>query len=633
MMKSMSLSRLATPAVAASAILFISVNIIANFWLDSPRLDATENQIYSTSDQVGPIFAGIQEPIVVRVYFSSRIGEVSPRHALYYQRVRDILKQYRALAGGLLNLEFYDPEPFSDVEDRAVGFGLQAVPLDELGEAGYFGLAATNATDDQKINPFFNLEREQFLEYDLAKLIYNLSNPSQPKVGLITSLPMDGGASAQPPSMGAMGGGRSPPWVIAGQVREFFQLETLSADLTEIPTDISVLMLVQPEGLSISAQYSIDQFVLRGGKAIVFVDPNVESGGPMGSAAGGSDLAGMMNLLSAWGVHMTAGQVVGDLESAMRVNMGAGGRPVISDYVAWLEIRQDNIDPSDAVTGDLNQLNFGTAGALEAVEGSQTVVAPLVFTSQQSMRIPRDKFVGMPDVIGLFRDFSSQGKREVLAVRVTGIAKSAFPEGVPDLVEADSSHVADSLQPIQVIVVSDTDVLTDRFWTDVTSFLGQQVAIPRADNATFVINALENLSGSSALSSLRGRVVEPRPFAFIENIRRDAEMQYRTTEQKLSARLDELESNMKGVQLRQDGEDAALLTNEDRLTIENYRGEILKTRRELREVQRALRQDIEGVEGVIKFLNIGAVPLVFGLVLVGLAVVRYRRPNSRFLES
>jgi len=212
-------SKLAVAAVILAAILLVAVNLIANITLRGVRIDATQGAAYSLSDQIKPVFTGIEEPITVRLYFSSVLGQASPRHAVFHQRVRDLLQQYAALTGGKMKVEYFNPEPFSDTEDRAVGFGLQAVPLGQSGEVGYFGLAATNATDDQKVVPFFNLEREQFLEYDLTKLIYSLSKPNQLKIGLITSLPLEGGMSQNP--MG-MGGQPTPPWAIMEAIKDLF---------------------------------------------------------------------------------------------------------------------------------------------------------------------------------------------------------------------------------------------------------------------------------------------------------------------------------------------------------------------------------------------------------------------------
>ena len=272
-------SKLAVLAVAIAAVLLVAVNLISNTSLVGVRYDATQGAAYSLSDQVKPVFTGIEEPITVRLYFSSVLGQASPRHSVFYQRVRDLLQQYAILAKGKLKVEYFNPEPFSDTEDRAVGFGLQAVPLGQSGEVGYFGLAATNSTDDQKTIPFFNLERESFLEYDLTKLIYSLSKPNQPKIGMLSSLPLEGGMTQ---GQFGMGGQPTPPWAIMEGIKDLFQVENLDANLESISKDISILMLAQPENLSESAQYAIDQFVMRGGKALVFVDPNAESANPAG---------------------------------------------------------------------------------------------------------------------------------------------------------------------------------------------------------------------------------------------------------------------------------------------------------------------------------------------------------------
>jgi ABC-type uncharacterized transport system involved in gliding motility auxiliary subunit len=619
MFKQFMSSRIAIAAVVVAAILFLAVNVIANAWFGNVRADFTEGRAYTTSDQIKPLFENIKEPITVRLYYSPAVGDVSQRHALYYQRVRDLLQQYAKLAGGNLKVELYSPEPFSDIEDRAVGFGLQGLPLGQGGEVGYFGLAATNSTDDQQVIPFFNLEREQFLEYDLTKLIYSLSEPNQPKVGLITALQVNGGMSPMQMQMGG-GGGQSPPWAIMQQLKEFFTIEMLTADVVQIPKDISMLLLIQPENLSPPTQLAIDQFVLGGGKVLVFVDPHVESANPMGAMGmpSTSNLDGIKKLMAAWGVTLADGKVVGDIEAAMRVNMSQGDRPSISDYVAWMQVRRGNLDPSDAITGDLKQVNFGTAGALDPVEGAGTTVTPLIVTGRQSMRIDAGKFTGLPDVVALFREFKPADKRESLAVRITGISKTAFPDAPGDALK-------EAKQPIQIVVVADSDVLSDRFWVEQSNFLGQQVMVPNADNGSFVINALENLTGAPALSSLRGRGVQSRPFVLVDEIRREAEMQYRAKEQGLTSRLDELEKKLQGMQVQRDGSGAAVLNEQDKQTIESYRGEMLATRQELREVQRALRQSIESLERVVTFINIGAVPIIFGLVLIVAAVIRHRR--------
>ena len=630
-------SKLAIVGVAVAAILLVAVNLIANTSLLGLRYDATQGAAYSLSDQVKPVFTGIEEPITVRIYFSSVLGEASPRHSGYYQRVRDLLQQYAVLAEGKLKVEYFNPEPFSDTEDRAVGFGLQAVPLSQGGEVGYFGLAATNSTDDQKTIPFFNLERENFLEYDLTKLIYSLSRPNQPKIGMLTSLPLEGGMTQ---GQFGMGGQQTPPWAIMEGIKDLFEVINLDANLEEIPKEIGILMLAQPENLSDSAQYAIDQFVMRGGKALFFVDPNAESANSMGGMQGGGSLEGAKKLLAAWGVKIPDGVIAGDLDAATRVNTSSSGRPIVSDYVAWMNLPKDNLDPTDAITGDLSQITMATSGVIDAVEGAGTTVTPLIKTGQKSMRLASDKVMGLPDVVALFRDFKSSDKAENLAVRISGTAKSAFPDGPPKSPDPAAKqapareNLKQSTQPIQVVLVADSDMLSERFWAQESNFMGQRVLVPSADNASFVINTLENLTGSPALSSLRGRGAQSRPFLLIDDIRQEAELQFRNKEQALMARLEDLQKKIGDVQIKQQVQGAAetMLSEEDTKTIENYRGEIISTRGELREVQRALRQDIEALEGVVKFINIAGVPIVFGIILIVLAVVRRNKRKVRAVE-
>ncbi len=627
-MKRIDPKTLGIAAILLAAILFVAVNVISNVWLNNARIDLTEGKSYSTSDQIKPVFKQIKEQIVIRVYYSTAIGDASSRHAVFYQRVRDLLQQYAKLADGKIKLEFYNPQPFSDVEDRAVGFGLQGVPLGAGGEVGYFGLAATNSTDDQQVIPFFNLDREQFLEYDLTKLIYSLSEPNQPKVGLLSSLPIEG--APQGMQFGGQGGPR--PWAIMSQIKDFFAITPLAPDVKEIPKDITMLMLVQPTGLAEPTVYAIDQFVMRGGKVLAFVDPNAESEAAMGQGAPAPpDFTGMKKLMKSWGVTLVDNKVAGDLESAMRVNMSMGARPVVADYVAWMALRDDNVDHNDAITGDLHQLNFGTAGVLEKAEGATTTVTPLVSTGLKSERIDTDKVMGLPDIVALFRDFKAQNKRETIALRASGSAKSAFdaaPAGAP------GEFIKQSAQPIQVVVIADTDVLTDRFWTEANNFMGQQVVVPTADNGNLVVNALENLTGSPALSSLRGRGVQSRPFELVDEIRREAELQFRAKEQSLTGRLDELQKKVNAMQPKgADQQGMAILSDDDKRTIESYRGDILATRKQLRDVQRALRENIDRLESVVKFINIGAVPVLFGLALIIAATVRHRRRRRRAAEA
>ncbi|MDE0800910.1 MAG: Gldg family protein [Rhodospirillaceae bacterium] len=623
--------RLALLGIVVAAILFLAVNTISQTLFSAARVDVTEGQVFTLTKETIPVFQDIREPVVVRIYFSQALSEASPRHGVYFQRVRDLLSQYSALSSGMLQVQYFDPEPFSDVEDRAVGFGLQAVPLGDLGEVGYFGLAATNSTDDQEVIAFFNLEREAFIEYDLTKLVYTLSNPQQPKIGLITSLPVDGGMT---PGMGGMGGSPTPPWQIMDQMRDFFDVERLDMALEEIAEDIDVLVLAQPDGLTEIGAYTIDQWVLSGGKAIVFADPNLESGAaPQGGMPGPSDLANTKALLGAWGLTLEDDVIAADMQAAVRVNTSAGGRPVISDYPAWMNLQSSALNKDDAITGDLKNVTIATAGVLTQTEASTLDIRPLIQTSTDSMKIASEKLIGLPDVVGLFREFEPSGERLLLGVRVSGLAKTAFPDGAPEGLPAkdgqDRVHIDEAATPIQVIVVSDADMLADRFWVQESNFFGQRMVVPTADNAAFLINALENLTGTPALSALRGRGQVSRPFTVVEDLRRDAEQQFRAKETELLGRLETLQGDISAIQVNQVGEGEGLIGEDDQRAITNYRSKLLSTRKELREVQRSLRENIDQLEGILKFVNIAGIPIAFGGVMICLGVWRRRRTPTK----
>jgi len=309
-----------------------------------------------------------------------------------HERVRALLQQYGDISGGRVELAVFDPEPFSDAEDRAVAAGLRGVRLNQEGEVGYFGLVGSNSTDTDATIPFFTTDREAFLEYDLTKLIYTLANPKKRVVGLITSLPLDGGMNP----MAMMGGGRQlPPQMIMEQIRDFFDVKTLAQDVKEIPADIDVLMVAQPDKLTPEAVYAIDQYVLGGGKILALVDPVAEMGGrmgPMGMSATGPSPE-FIKLLKAWGVDFDASKVAGDIATARRVQFGGGGRPVVTEYVGWLGLDRRSIDEKDVLSGGVERLNLASPGFLTKAEGATTQVTPILLTSPQAMQIAAAKAV------------------------------------------------------------------------------------------------------------------------------------------------------------------------------------------------------------------------------------------------
>src|SRR5262245_62039919 len=650
---------LAWIGLALGAVILLSVNLFAATVFRSAKADLTEQRLFTISDGTRSVLRSIDEPISIRLYFSKRLGEAAPSYARYFERVRSLLEQYRDISRGQLEVSVFDPEPFSDAEDRAVAAGLRGIRLNTEGETGYFGLTGNNSTDNDASIAFFSNDREPFLEYDVTKLIYTLANPKKRVVGLMTGLPLDGGMP--PMAMMGMGGGRPlPPQMVMEQIREFFDVKTINQDAKEIPADVDVLMIAQPDKLTPEAALAVDQFVLGGGKALVFVDPVAELGrmGPMGMGPG-TPTSDFVKIMKAWGVDFDASKAAGDIASARRVQFGGGARPVVTEYVAWLTLDRTRIDENDVLSGGIERINLSTPGFLTKAEGAKTQVSPILTTSERAMQIPADKFAAMPDPVGLLRAYKPEGKPLMLAARITGEANTAFPDGIaqpapdkaPEPASADGkasdakpegntepkaeqkADAPQTLKPartsgrINVVVVADTDLLSDQFWVDTREFLGQQVAIPNASNAALVVNALDNLSGSDALIGLRARGVDERPFTLVNELRRDAEQRYREKEQLLTNKLKEVQGQLAKLEGAGDA-GATILTESEKQTIEKFRSDMLATRRELRDVKRALREDIDRLDGWVKFANIALVPLLIGFGGVGWAGLQRRRRDG-----
>jgi len=640
---------IAWTALACIALILVSVNVIAGRLL-SARLDLTEGHLYTLSRGTLRTLAQIGEPITLRFYYSKRLGDTVPAYSVYARRVRELLDQYVAAARGKIRLEVFDPQPFSTVEDQAVAFGLQGVPLNRTGEQVYFGLAGTNSTDDQQVIAFFSPQRERFLEYDLTKLVHSLAVPKKTVVGLMSFLPLEGDMAA------IMEGRPSEPMAIVTQLGQLDTIKPLAANITAIPSDVDVLMLAHPQHLSDQTLFAIDQFVMRGGRALVFVDPYSELAAARPNRPGapgvppGSDLP---RLFDSWGIKLVPGVVAADRSDAQRVNVPVPGRsPVALDYVAWLDLHGAELDRRDMITADLNHVAMASAGIIEPLPKAKTTIEPLITTSPDSMRIPVDTVMGMPDVAGLLAGFKPSGKRYLLAARISGMVESAFAKGLPlaakpgaaklggeesgpakpEAAKAATPWLARSLRPINVVVVADTDLLDDSFWVQRENFFGRPVMVPTADNGDFVANAIDVLAGGEDLIGLRSRSTVARPFEVVDRIRRAAEARYSTEERGLQTKLKDTEAKLANLTGSEPTGTATTLSPEQEKAIDQFRADMLQTRRQLRSVQAALRRDIARLKIWLEFADIALVPIVVAVVAVVLAAVRIRRRRRRIVE-
>jgi len=632
---------LSSATLLVAIVLFMAVNIFSNSAFQSARLDMTANRLYTLTQGTRNILHNLQEPVTLRFYLSSKLANQLPGINTYAVRVRELLEEYQRAARGKMNLLVLDPEPFSEEEDRAVAFGLQGVPLDNNNTTFYFGLAGTNSTDKEEIIPFFQNAREEFLEYDLTKLVYQLSNPKKQVVGLLSSLPLRG--AARTPMMASTGG---EPWMVADMIEQTFEVRELEKEVTEIPSEINVLMLVHPKGLSDTTLYAIDQFVLRGGRVAAFVDPYSEvdtpTPDPKNPLAGmnaprNSDLA---KLLTAWGVELTSGQTAGDLLLAKKVQMQKGSRAVVITYPVWMDFGKEQFNADDIVTSQLETVALASPGILKKKDGAEIQFSPLLQTTDKAAAIATTKLGMMADPEAMVREFTPGGAQLAVAARISGKIKTAFPDGKPKPAEGEkdkdndgdkakeetpAEHLAESKEDANLIIVADTDLLEDKFWVRVQSFLGSRIAIPLASNGNFVTNALDSLAGSNDLISVRSRGSFTRPFTKVEQIQQQAQSQYQEKEKELLARLQETENKIRELQSQKSEGGAMLLSAQQQAEIENFRNKKVEIRKELRNVQHELRKNIEKLEARMKFINIGLMPLLVGLGGILLGVYGSRR--------
>jgi len=618
--------------IGIAIVVFLAFNVLSNTLFKYSRLDLTENNLYTLSKGTKNILGKLDESVTLRLYYSEKLTADIPSLSSYAKRVRELLEEYAAISSGKLKFIVLDPEPFSDAEDQAVQDGLQGVPIDAAGTTAYFGLVGSGATNEKEVIPFFQMEKEATLEYDLTRLVYKLSNPKKVVVGLLSDLPMNGSGPANP--MMQMQG-PTPEWMITEQMKQLFDVRVLQKDITSIPKDVDVLMIVHPKNYSEPLQFAIDQFVLAGGRAMVFVDPHAESEqavrNPNNPMAGfGPKNSDLSKLFDAWGLEMVKGKLAGDIKSAARVNISQGPRPQAVDYVVWLQLGKDNLSQGDFITSDLKTVTMGSAGILKKKAGAAaTTFSPLIQTSAQAEEIPATAVQFRPDPMSLLNNYHAGSEKLTLAARITGKFKTAFPNGAPEGAKPQGEVLKESKEDGNIIVFADADMLEDRFWVNVQNFFGQRVAIPRANNGVLVINALDNLGGSNDLISLRSRGRYQRPFEKVKEIQREAEKNFRDREKQLQAKLQDTERKLSELQRQKGGSDSNMILSADqKAEIQQFREEQVKTRKALRNVQHELQKNIESLGTWLKRINIFIAPIIIVGIAVGIALFRREQLNK-----
>lgn len=617
-----------TGLLAVATLLFI-INLSSGLIFKNIKLDLTANRLYTLSDGTKNILEKLDKKITLQFYFSEKLFNATPSVVTYSKRVRELLEEYVLLSDGNIELLIKNPEPFSDQEAEAMYFNLQGIPVGAAGSLAYFGLVAVNDAGNWKGISHFRSDQEEALEYELSKLVYSLINPKLPVVGLMSGLPLDGGKAN-------VYVGKKREWFILTQLKRSFDIRHLNTDVEQIPDDVDTLMLVYPRNLSDETLFAIDQFVLGGGRALVFLDAFSEA--DVAIEKPGDDDLGFMTpvrnarlgkLMNKWGVDLVHGFVAADRRAATRIKSRIGGleRGEV-DYVAWLTLREENFNPLDFVTAKIQNMVIASAGILQPSGNTDTQLTPLITTSDQSMAIDAASIQFFTSPEELLQAYVPGGYPFSVAVRVTGNVESAFPDGVNGV--DVKNRLTSSSEPVNLIVVADTDMLRDMFWVSFQDFYGKRAAVPTADNATFVINALENLSGSNDLINLRSRGKSIRPFDRVAALRAAADLEFRIKERILREKLSETGYKLKQLQEKvisesDDKSSKPVMSPEQLEEIAKFRTEHIKIRKNLRHVQHALSKDIEALGTKLKIVNIALIPLLVIILATILGVIRVRR--------
>jgi ABC-type uncharacterized transport system involved in gliding motility auxiliary subunit len=615
--------------VVAVFVAIVALNFILG--LVPGRVDLTAGRLYTLADGSRSLLGKLDAPVRIRFYFNQGADYVPVPIRAFAGRVDDLLNELRSAANGKLVIEKLNPQPDSDAEDSASLDGIEPQETPS-GEKFYLGLTVSFA--DQKLAlPVLAPGRERLLEYDIVRTIGRVTKTSRPVVGVMTGLPLFG----MPPNP-MMGGAPAEPQIVIGELRRDFDLRRVGMDVAKIDDDIKTLVVVHPRGISDQAQFALDQFVLRGGKLVVFLDPYAyfdQMPGPFAGMGGSS--SNLDKLLKAWGYEFEAAKVVLD----MKYMAGAGPRAVPT----VIQLDADAMSRDDVTTANLGTALLAFAGVFKGTPAEGLKADVLMHTS------PMVKLVESANAMSrgeeAVRGFQPEGKEYPIALKLTGKFRTAFPDGRPPAKEppgaaakakdpkageaganpADGAPaLKESTAETTVVLVGDTDLMNDGAAVQISEIFGQRVAIPINGNLAFVQGLVEQLAGDADLIGLRSRATAQRPFTVVKEMEAEAAQAYLGKIQSLEDSLQDTRKKLESLQrTKAPAGGAAILTAEQQAEIDNFRKRAADTRRELKEVRRELRSETEALEFWTKVINIGLMPLVVAVAGVAIALVKRRR--------
>ncbi|MDO9542346.1 MAG: GldG family protein [Kiritimatiellia bacterium] len=630
-------------AGAIGLLAFLAILIAANIMLGNFhfRKDLTEEKTFTLSEGTRNVLKKLDAPVTLKYFITRSSAAMLIPLKTFTQQVEDLLKEYRLAADGKIIVEIYDPKPDSDAEEWAERYGLEGHNLEMMGPAIYCGLVAMKG-DVSEIIPFIDPRSEELLEYNITRMISRVANPKKPVIGIMSSLPVMG-VRAFPYAMpGQPQPKNQPPWAAFQDLSKDYDVRQVPLDAEQIAPDINVMVVIHPKNLSDKTLFALDQFVLQGGRLMAFVDPlcmcemiNTDSPSPDRSRP----FSDLNKLTDAWGVKYEADQVVADLEAATSVQRSDGS---IDNSPIFLSLRQENIDGGNVITAPLESLVLPGAGAFSGTGNETLNIESLLVSSPQSQLV--NLMIAQLGSEAIRRDFQAGLKKMNLALCLRGRFKTAFPKGLPKGVpETDKandkeqkseeskhgeiSFLKESEKPAVVILVADVDLLYDAFAVQELNLFGTRARQPMNDNINFFINAVDNLAGSDDLAKIRSRGRFDRPFDRVIALQRSAQEKWLLKERALQSQLESTRARLETLQSQKDKNQKYILSPEQEEEINRFRQEQVKTRRELKQVRKNLREGIEQLGVTVKAVNILLVPLL--VAAAGLIFAWRRRSKTK----
>ena len=624
-----------TVGVVVMFVIVVAVNLIASAL--KTRVDLTEGKIYTLSPGTKAILKKIDAPVEVRFYYSQGQSRIPSQYKAYAKQVEDLLNEFRQYAGGNLEVKKLDPEPDSEAEDLANLDGVEGQMV-ETGDKFYLGIAIS--LDPQKVAlPFLPPNRERLLEYDLARAISQVLSTNKPVIGVMTPLPVFG--MQMPPQMRMqMGGQNQDPWAFISELKRDFEVKQVAMEADKIDDDIKVLMVVHPKDIKDAALFAIDQFVMRGGKLIACLDPmclaDVQKQNPMMPMPGAP--SNLEKLLKTWGITFDTTKVAADMNFAKQLMVRQGAKPETIPTLLFLSAA--GINKEDAVAAQVDEILLPFAGVFTGSPAAGLKQSILLKTSKKSQLV--EPFMSQMTPSKIVDDFKESDTVYALAVRLEGKFKTSFPDGKPKADDKDAEKKdekkpddkpGDSLKETKVdnavLLIGDTDYLSDQFSVQVQNFFGQKMITPRNGNLALTQNIVEQLAGDQNLIGVRSRGTLNRPFTVVQEMQAKANARFQAEIAKVQKEVDETNQKLNEMQGKKQGNQRFVLSPEQQAEMDKFKKNRAEANKKLKKVRRELAQDIESLELRTKVINIAGMPILVTLLGIGLAVVRKQKTKAQ----